>query len=104
MYLRASGESSIPEVKRIIVSYSDKIILADSVENALMQLFQYQESEGQTGGETGTPTALSEDQLAKMKEAKTIYDKAIEAQKNGDWTGYGSYIQQLGELLQQLNQ
>ena len=104
MYLRASGESSIPEVKRIIVSYSDKIILADSVENALMQLFQYQESGGQTGTETGTPTALSEDQLAKMKEAKTIYDKAIEAQKSGDWTGYGSYIQQLGELLQQLNQ
>lgn len=104
MYLRASGESSIPEVKRIIVSYSDRIILADSVENALMQLFQYQESEGQTGGETGTPTVLSEDQLAKMKEAKTLYDKAIEAQKNGDWSGYGSFIQQLGELLQQLNQ
>ena len=104
MYLRASGESSIPEVKRIIVSYSDKIILADSVENALMQLFQYQESEGQTGGETGTPTNLSEDQLAKVQEAKSLYEKAIEAQKNGDWTGYGSYIQQLGELLQQLNQ
>lgn len=104
MYLRASGESSIPEVKRIIVSYSDKIILADSVENALMQLFQYQESEGQTGTETGTPTNLSEDQLAKVQEAKSLYEKAIEAQKNGDWTGYGSYIQQLGELLQQLNQ
>jgi uncharacterized membrane protein (UPF0182 family) len=104
MYLRASGESSIPEVKRIIVSYSDKIILADSVESALLQLFQYQESGGQTGTETGTPTNMTEDQLAKVQEAKSLYEKAIEAQKNGDWTGYGSYIQQLGELLQQLNQ
>lgn len=105
LYLRASGESSIPEVKRIIVSYSDKIILAESVESALLQLFQYEDSTGgQTGGGTGNTTTLSEDQLAKVQEAKSLYEKAIEAQKNGDWSGYGSYIQQLGELLQQLNQ
>ncbi len=34
MYLRAKGEKSIPEMKKIIVSYGDKIILANNIESA----------------------------------------------------------------------
>lgn len=101
LYLRASGTSSIPEVKKIIVSYSDKIILADSVESALEQLFKG--SSSGTGGGTGTTTPTTGDQQAKLQEAKALYQKALDAQKNGDWSGYGSYIQQLGQLLEELN-
>jgi uncharacterized protein len=104
LYLRASGESSIPEVKKIIVSYSDKIILADSVEGALEQLFQGSSSGGQSSGGTGTTTPTTADQQAKLQQAKDLYQKALEAQKSGDWSGYGTYIQQLGDLLNQLNQ
>lgn len=104
LYLRASGENSIPEVKKIIVSYADKIILADSVDSALEQLFQYSGSSGgTTNGGTVTPGTTA-DQQAKLKQAQDLYNKAIEAQKNGDWSSYGSYIQQLGELLKQLSQ
>ena len=41
MYLRAKGEKSIPEMKKVIVSYGDKIILADNIESALQQIFNY---------------------------------------------------------------
>ena len=41
MYLRASGKNSIPEMKRVIVSYGDKMILAESIESALEQVFNY---------------------------------------------------------------
>jgi hypothetical protein len=102
LYLRASGENSIPEVKKIIVSYADRIILADSIDSALEQLFQYKGGSGTTGG-TGT-TGTTEDQKAKLQQAQSLYEKAIEAQKNGDWSSYGSYIQQLGDLLKQLSQ
>jgi len=101
LYLRASGDSSIPEVKKIIVSYSNRIILADSVDGALEQLFQGSSSGGQSSGGTGTTTA---DQKAKLQQAKDLYQKALDAQKNGDWSSYGTYIQQLGDLLNQLNQ
>jgi uncharacterized protein len=102
LYLRASGEKSIPEVKKIIVSYSDKIILADSVDGALEQLFKG--SSSGTSGSTGTTTSATGDQKAKLQQAKDLYQKALDAQKSGDWSGYGSYIQQLGDLLNQLNQ
>jgi len=104
MYLRASGESSIPEVKRIILSYSDKIILAESVDSGLKQLFDYKgsgTSEGTTGGTTAPSTG---DSATKIQEAKGLYEKAIEAQKNGDWSSYGNYIKQLGQILEELNQ
>ena len=39
MYLRASGKNSIPEMKRVIVSYGDKIILAENIDSAFEQLF-----------------------------------------------------------------
>ncbi len=103
MYLRASGKSSIPEVKRIIVSYSDKIILADSVNSALEQLFNYKGNDNQgtvTPGTSGTPSNAAGD---KIKEAKNLYDSALDAQKNGDWAKYGEYIKQLGDLINQLN-
>ncbi len=102
LYLRASGENSIPEVKKIIVSYADRIILADSIDSALEQLFKYKGGTGTSGG-TGTP-ATTDEQKARLQEAQSLYNKALEAQKNGDWSGYGSYIQQLGELLNQLSQ
>lgn len=102
MYLRASGKSSIPEVKRVIVSYSDKMVLADSVDKALEQLFNYT-TPSQNQGETvnpGTPSTVNPD---KAKEAKSLYDKALESQKSGDWSKYGEYIKQLGDLINEMN-
>jgi uncharacterized membrane protein (UPF0182 family) len=40
----------------------------------------------------------------KIQEAKSLYEKAIDAQKNGDWSSYGNYIKQLGQILEELNQ
>ena len=103
MYLRASGKSSIPEVKRIIVSYSDKMILADSVDSALEQLFNYKDiGSNQTGNNTGG-TATTGTNPEKLKQAKTLYEKALESQKNGDWSKYGEYIKQLGDIINELS-
>lgn len=105
MYLRASGKNSIPEVKRIIMSYGDKIVLADSVESALEQLFNYNSQQNTQAGTPGTATDTQSGMVSqdKIKTIKDLYDKAIEAQKNGDWAGYGDYIKQLGDIINDLN-
>ncbi|QAT38803.1 UPF0182 family protein [Clostridium sp. JN-9] len=96
VYLRASGKNSIPEMKKIIVSYGDKTILSDSVEGALQQFFNMP-------ADNSSPQAVDNSKnnpnTDKIKAAKDLYDKAIEAQKNGDWAKYGEYIKQLGEQL-----
>ncbi|NEU06267.1 UPF0182 family protein [Clostridium senegalense] len=95
LYLRAAGEKSIPEMRNVIVGYSDKIVLAPSVDEALVQLFNY---EDKNTGKDNNPN-LNKNEL---NEIKDIYNKAIESQKQGEWGKYGDYINDLGEKLDQL--
>lgn len=100
MYLTSQGTNSIPEMKRVIVSYGEKIVLAENIDKALEQLFN--------DTETKIPDAevpnIDAGTEVWAKEAKALFDKALEAQKNGDWSKYGEYINKLGEILNSLIQ
>jgi uncharacterized membrane protein (UPF0182 family) len=37
-----------------------------------------------------------------IAKARQLYDKAIAAQRSGDWQAYGDYIDQLGTLLKKI--
>ena len=37
-----------------------------------------------------------------IKIAKELYNKAMEAQKNGNWDEYGTLIKQLGDTLNEI--
>lgn len=103
MYLRASGKEGIPEMKRVIVSYSDKMVLAESIDDALQQIFTYTQDNKQ-GNSNGTQieTPSSDINTEKLKEAKNLYEQALEAQKSGDWSKYGENIKKLGEIIDSL--
>ena len=44
---------------------------------------------------------MSLSQLA--KKANEAYNNAVSAQKNGDWAGYGSYLNELQKYLNQMS-
>ena len=105
VYLEASN-SSIPEVKRVIVAYGDKIAYEATLSEALDSLFgegssdSYREKldeDTENGGEATAPT-----QAELIEQAQAAYDAALEAQKNGDWAGYGQHLEELGDILEQL--
>ncbi|MBZ9609789.1 UPF0182 family protein [Clostridium estertheticum] len=102
MYLRAKGEKSIPEMKKVIVSYGDKIVLADNIELALEQIFDYTDKNNIS--QTKEKLNLDEKSLENIKIAKEIYNKALEAQKNGKWAEYGIFIKQLGDTLNKISE
>ena len=95
LYLKAET-SEIPELKRVIVSFADKIIMEDNLKTALEQLFLH----GRYINET---LALDNDIEAKLKDyaskAYTYYLRAEEHQRNGNWAGYGEEITHLREIL-----
>ena len=108
LYLRASGADSIPEMKKIIISYDNKLLMVDNIESGLKQIFNYQTPNAVTQGKIGTTTTTTTTTItpAKIKlinQANDLYTKALDAQKNLDWAKYGEYIKQLGTLLKQLN-
>jgi uncharacterized membrane protein (UPF0182 family) len=100
----AANSSSIPEVRRVIVAYDDRIAYESTLSAALDSLFGRGSSSvggSQNGGSTGAQIgAMSPDELS--LEAYDAYERAVEAQRNGDWAGYGRELQNLREYLLRL--
>ena len=112
VYLEASNEA-IPEVKRVIVAYGDRIAYEKTLGEALSSLFDGDFSDADTnntegsGNGTGTNSGISGSSgSSSLKElaqkANSEYEAAIECQKQGDWEGYGKHIKKLESYLSKL--
>lgn len=105
IYLKANSENSMPEMKRVILSNGDKIVIEENIEKALLKLFNYSSSEENKNSNkdenTKNETTLDD---SGVKEAADLFNKAIEAQKNGDWATYGEFINKLGDILNKISQ
>lgn len=101
VYIGASGtDSSIPEVKKVIVSYANKIVMEDHLDLALEKLFGIEEQTPTK--EEQTPT-IEEDINSLIAKAKELFNKAQEASQAGNWAEYGNFIHELEKVLNQLD-
>ena len=104
VYLEASNQA-IPEVKRVIVAYQDKIAYESTLSEALVSLFGGEaasDDSGTTGGNDDSGTTEADTTASLIKKAQNAYEKAVEAQKEGDWEAYGKYLNQLENYLNKL--
>lgn len=113
LYLRASN-GKIPELKRVIVAYQNQIVMAETLEAALDRIFgdggeaspprapQLQQSSLPTPG-IGARPAPSTPQSALAARARDHYERAMQAQKAGNWALYGEEIRLLGEALREMS-
>ena len=112
VYLEAQN-SSIPEVKRIIMVYKDQIAYGETLADCIISLFGYDinadasvtpdnssvidNGDNEEGSESEAMTQA--ELIAKAQEA---FNKAQEAQQEGNWAAYGNYLDQLEDYLNQL--
>ena len=104
VYLEAANQA-IPEVKRVIVAYQDRIAYETTLSEALISLFGSGYDDGLNGSVSnggGNTSGGSESTSSLIKKAQDAYDKAMNAQQNGDWAAYGKYIDQLETYLNKL--
>ncbi|KXZ40779.1 hypothetical protein SAMN05661008_01815 [Alkalithermobacter thermoalcaliphilus JW-YL-7 = DSM 7308] len=94
LYIKSDSKESIPEVKKIIMLYKDKIVIENSLQEALDSLFK--------NGEKQKDKEFVYDQDNLITKANEIYNKAQQAMKEGNFSDYGKYIQELGEVLRKL--
>jgi uncharacterized membrane protein (UPF0182 family) len=118
IYLRAEG-GNIPELKRVVVAHENRVVMGESLEEGLDALFgsgataqtrtSVQDSAavvnapavtGAIAPPTGPPPSAAVSEL--LREAQTHYDRAIAAQRAGNWSEYGREIEQLGAVLRSL--
>jgi uncharacterized membrane protein (UPF0182 family) len=124
LLLRAEN-GQIPELKRVIVASGDKIIMRETLAEALVDLFEDQEEPptASTPASTATEPAPSQpDTDAVPPAAETVpdieladqtvgqlarqaadhYDAAQQALQEGDWTTYGEELRQMEAALEAL--
>jgi uncharacterized protein len=109
LYLRAKG-GLIPELKRVIVAYQNQIVMEATLDEALARLFAPRAGAPalpprptdapavEPGAPAPPPAAASELAAA----ARQHYERAIQAQREGNWALYGEEIKKLGEVLDKL--
>ena len=104
VYLEASNQA-IPEMKRVIVDYGDKIAYESTLADALADLFGEDENGGQSqsasasSGKNNSGKSNTKELIQKANEA---YENAVNAQKSGNWKKYGDYLDELEKYLNQL--
>ncbi len=100
LYLKAEA-GKIPELKRVVVAYENKIAMEETLEQGLSKIFGSGAWRPQRTA-TETPQIMpSEDIQERIRGALSIYEEALRAQRDGDWARYGEAIKRLGEILKQ---
>ncbi len=103
LYLKAK-DGKIPELKRVLVSYENKVAMEETLEAGLARIFGGSMPVSRGGsGEVGQSTTVLTGNTAELTaQANQAYESALRAQREGDWTRYGEEIRRLGEILRKL--
>jgi uncharacterized membrane protein (UPF0182 family) len=110
LYLRAAN-GQIPALTRVIVAYQNQIVMEETLDAAIDRLFP---STGQRAGAppaipTTAPAPAAAGDTAKpdvrglAAQARAHYERALQAQREGNWALYGEEIKRLGEVLQKMS-
>ena len=116
MYLQAEG-GMIPELKRVVVAYQNQVIMRETLDAALSDMFggrvDSQRPTVVAAADSTSPArampsvpaptgGLDAATRATITQAQQRYQAALDAQRQGDWARYGEEIRQLGVLLERL--
>jgi uncharacterized membrane protein (UPF0182 family) len=99
LYLKAES-IEMPELKQIIVSFSDKIVMEKDLPTALEKLF--------SGNTFADESAISNGSLDKRlrelaMKALFHYTQAETSLREGNWTKYGEQLKLLKDVLEKMN-
>jgi uncharacterized protein len=99
LYLRAES-GQLPELKRVIAAYGDRVVMEETLPAALAALFR-ESVPAAMPARVGPPAADHADDRA--REALGHYDRAIDRLRAGDWSGFGAELDALRPLLEELS-
>jgi uncharacterized protein len=103
LYLRAAT-GQLPELKRVIVAYQDRVVMADTLPQALKALFQETPSAVSPVIATSPSSAAPAPPTGNIAaQALDDYERALERLKAGDWSGFGARLDALKPLLESLS-
>jgi uncharacterized protein len=100
LYLRAES-GQLPELKRVIAAYGDRVVMEETLPAALAALFKESVPVAPLPARDGAGSSGSVEERA--REALGHYNRAIDRLKGGDWGGFGTELDALRPLLEELS-
>jgi hypothetical protein len=100
LYLRAE-QGQLPELKRVIAAYGDRVVMKETLAEALAALFEAGAAPIVPSISMGTP--LAGPAADRAREALDRYNQAIERLKSGDWSGFGTELDAMRRLLEDMS-
>jgi uncharacterized membrane protein (UPF0182 family) len=105
LYLAASEQGALPELRRVIVAYGNQIAMEPTLEQSLARIFGGRPASPTASPHVAsTPTNATADVRQLGQRALEIWTRAQEALRRGDWAAYGAEQKRLEETLRALSQ
>jgi uncharacterized membrane protein (UPF0182 family) len=96
IYIQSETATALPEVKAIVISYGDHIVMADTLEQALDRLF--------TGEGRPMEPDAELDFSDMIRRAAQLLERTKEASGAGDWLEFGRSLQELERVIRALEE
>ncbi|MFC1741499.1 UPF0182 family protein [Nanoarchaeota archaeon] len=102
LYIQAE-KGQLPELKRVLVSDGETVVMEKDLKTALEQLFGKTKIRPTRTGTNETTTLEDSSQQELIDHANDYYEDILVAMKDSDWTGFGNSFDALGEILNALD-
>ena len=97
---RTKAAASLPELKRVIVAFGDRLVMEENLDMALEAIFGEKITTEQLASPVELPVQVTgEDLSGPAAMALEHYKKAKDYLKQGNWAGYGSELDKLEKIL-----
>ena len=100
LYLRAQS-GQLPELKRVIAAYGDRVVMEETLPAALAALFKETVQLPGLSARAGPSPSGRADERA--RQALAHYDRAIDRLKVGNWGAFGAELDAMRPLLEELS-
>lgn len=125
IYIESSNETSLPEVKQVVVAYQDHIVMEATFDKALARILELANGNNDGGGDTqpegqsqddteggsnenaeeeGSSPGIPVDSEQLLQEFSDLFGAYQEALSNGDWEKAGELMSEIEAKLGQTNQ
>ncbi len=93
-----ADQGQLPELRRVIVSDGNRVVMEENLETALMVLFDRAEAESGFPDDV-VPGYVGEEVLQTVSE---YYQNVLDAMSRNDWISFGENFKSLGDAIEEL--
>jgi hypothetical protein len=101
-HLEEARAASLPELKRVIVAFGNRLIMEENLDKALSSILNIEIAPKQEAS-LAIPQIKGEGLSTLGAKALDHYNKAKAYLRHGDWTGYGRELENLEKILKEIS-